>query len=168
MLHYQKYQSPLGSMTLLGDETALKGVWFDGQQHYAAQYDLSQLQPGSTAVLAKTADWLTAYFAGERPDPAAILLKPEVTPFRQRVLQILTKIPYGAKWTYGDISEALQGNSDSKRQLARAVGGAVGHNPISILIPCHRVVGSDGRLVGYAGGIDRKIALLKLESSNLN
>lgn len=157
MLYQKNYQSPLGSLKLLSDETALLGVWFTDQKYFGAGYDLRTARLADTAILHATQQWLTAYFAGQRPAIDTLTLAPEVTAYRQKVLEILCEIPYGQTWTYQDIAEKLGHSSP------RAVGGAVGHNPISIIIPCHRVIGRDGQLTGYAGGMDRKVALLKLE-----
>lgn len=156
----QIYSSPLGPVTLLSDDDVLLGVWFADQQYFGAGYDLASVPVRDTALLRAAVAWLRAYFAGRHPDPRTVPLRPAVTAFRQQVLAILETVPYGATITYREIAAQLPGASTS---AARAVGGAVGHNPISIIIPCHRVVGSDGALTGYAGGIDRKIALLTLE-----
>ncbi|GEO69191.1 methylated-DNA--[protein]-cysteine S-methyltransferase [Levilactobacillus acidifarinae] len=150
--------SPLGNLTLLGDDQALYGLWFADQQHFGADYDLSAIPTGSTAPLNLALDWLSAYFDGQAPAPFDLPLQPEVTDFRARVLQVLTQIPYGQTVTYQQIANQL-----GQPNAVRAVGGAVGHNPLSIMIPCHRVVGRAGDLTGYAGGLDRKIALLTLE-----
>ncbi len=164
MLYTEKYRSPLGGITLLGDAQYLYGLWFDGQKHFGAYYDLTQSQIGHPAPIQQALAWLDQYFAGKNPDANSIPLKPEVTAFRQRVLQVLRTVPYGKTITYKGISDALQTPDSHPKNLARAVGGAVGHNPISIIIPCHRVVGSNGALTGYAGGLAKKIALLKLET----
>lgn len=150
--------SPLGDLTLLGDERALYGLWFTDQRYFGADYDLTTIPTGSTAPLNLALDWLRAYFDGQAPDPFDLPLHPEVTDFRARVLQVLTQIPYGQTVTYHQIATLL-----GQPTASRAIGGAVGHNPLSILIPCHRVVGRQGDLTGYAGGIERKIALLTLE-----
>ncbi|ERL65953.1 methylated-DNA--[protein]-cysteine S-methyltransferase [Schleiferilactobacillus shenzhenensis] len=156
----QVYPSPLGPLTLLSDADAILGLWFADQQHFGAGYDLSSVPVRESTPLRAATAWLGQYFAGERPDPRQVPLHPVVTAFRQRVLAVLETVPYGATITYQEIADRLPGASAA---AARAVGGAVGHNPISIIIPCHRVVGRDGSLTGYAGGINRKIALLTLE-----
>lgn len=150
--------SPLGDLTLLGDERALYGLWFTDQRYFGANYDLTTIPHGQTAPLRLALDWLSAYFANQAPDPFDLPLHPEVTAFRACVLQVLTQIPYGQTITYHQIATQL-----GQPTASRAIGGAVGHNPLSILIPCHRVVGRQGALTGYAGGIERKIALLTLE-----
>lgn len=156
----------LGQITLLGDENYLYGVWFENQQYFGAEYDLAAIKTGETKPLQQATKWLDQYFAGDKPRIDNLPVKPEVTDFRKRVLAILQTIPYGKKVTYKEISDVLQKGEAVPKNLSRAVGGAVGHNPISIIIPCHRVVGSNGSLTGYAGGIDRKIALLQLEAEN--
>ena len=152
------YASPLGPMTMASDGTALTGLWFDDQAHFAAglspDHELLDLP-----VFARTAAWLDAYFRGENPpEPPRIRLRG--TPFQSAVWELLLAIPRGETVTYGQLAHML-GSS------ARAVGGAVGRNPVSILVPCHRVVGAGGALTGYAGGIERKTALLRLENASV-
>lgn len=153
--------SPLGPITLLSDEQALRGLWFADQHYFGAGYDLNQAADQATPVLTAAKRWLTAYFAGQQPASDDLPLAPAVTAFRQRVLRVIASVPYGQTITYQAIAERLD-----QPAAVRAVGGAVGHNPLSIVIPCHRVVGSDGSLTGYAGGLDRKIALLTLEGAD--
>ena len=156
------YASPIGGILILTDATALLGLWLEGQKYYGAGYDLEQAQEGETAVSRRVFTWLDAYFKGKNPAINEIPLAPQVTEFRSKVLTVLQKIPYGQTATYSDILRELQAEY-GKIGSARAVGGAIGHNPISLLIPCHRIVGSDGKLTGYAGGLDKKAFLLKLE-----
>jgi methylated-DNA-[protein]-cysteine S-methyltransferase len=163
MLYRKEYNSTIGKITLLGDESYLYGVWFEGQQHFGAGYKMDEIKTGETKSLQQGTNWLDQYFAGEQPSTNDLPLKPEVTLFRRRVLAILQTIPYGQQISYKTISDLLQTDKTSARNLSRAVGGAVGHNPISIIIPCHRVIGSNGALTGYAGGIERKEFLLQLE-----
>lgn len=157
MLFLTHYASPLGPILLAADETGLTGLWFEGQKYFPSFLGVDY-QEKETPVLTETARWLDVYFSGKDPD---ILppLHPQGSPFRQAVWNILLTIPRGQTMTYGEIARRLGVRS------AQAVGGAVGHNPISILIPCHRVVGSDGSLTGYAGGFDRKTRLLQLEGA---
>lgn len=155
-----RMDTPLGRMTATGDGIALTGLWFDGQAHFP---DLRGTIPDAEQpVFRRTAEWLAAYFAGARPD-VEVPLAPAGTAFRQAVWAILRTVPYGATVTYGAIAAQLAA-SGTARGYAQAVGGAVGHNPISLLIPCHRVVGANGALTGYAGGLARKAQLLALES----
>ena len=125
-------------------------------------------EPGAVdPVTAAAADWLDRYFAGKRPDPSELPLKPEGSPFRQAVWQLLLEIPYGQVTTYGQLAKKMAELMGRQSMSAQAVGGAVGHNLISIIIPCHRVVGTDGSLTGYAGGLEKKIRLLELEGVDL-
>ena len=167
---------PLGAMTIAArtgpgapDGGELIGVWFDGQAHDRAGLPrdavVEPAGPGEPAVLAAARAWLERYFAGEDPG-APPPLAPAGTAFQQRVREQLLAIPRGSTRTYGEISRAIEADT-GRRASARAVGGAVGRNPISVLVPCHRVVGADGAVVGYAGGTDRKIRLLRLEGADL-
>lgn len=154
-----RYFSPLGEVLLAGEGETLTGLWFQGQRYFAATLETGAKE-GEIPVFHMARQWLDAYFAGERP-AAFPDMKPVGSPFQQKVWQALLKIPYGETMTYGQLAAAMGYGPG----YSRAVGGAVSHNPISILIPCHRVVGSGGRLTGYAGGLKRKIALLKLEDA---
>ena len=157
MLFLTHYASPLGPILLAADETVLSGLWFEGQKYFPSFLGVDY-QEKETPVLTETVRWLDVYFSGK--DPGFLPpLHPQGSPFRQTVWDILLTIPRGQTMTYGEIARRLGVHS------AQAVGGAVGHNPISILIPCHRVVGSDGSLTGYAGGLDRKTRLLQLEGA---
>lgn len=167
MLYKASYQSPLGEMSLLSDETYLLGLWFNEQKYFGSAYYLNLAQKDESSPITEAIEWLNQYFRGENPNSQKIKIKPEVTEFRKRVLKILSDIPYGTLITYKEISNLLQINDEKKRNMSQAVGGAVSHNPISIIIPCHRVVGSDGSLTGYAGGLDKKRALLALEQNSL-
>ncbi len=157
MLFLTHYASPLGSILLAADETGLTGLWFEAQKYFPS-FSGVEYQEKETPVLTETVRWLDVYFSGK--DPGFLPpLHPQGSPFRQTVWDILLTIPRGQTITYGEIARRLGVHS------AQAVGGAVGHNPISILIPCHRVVGSDGSLTGYAGGVERKARLLQLEGA---
>ncbi|MCH5462678.1 methylated-DNA--[protein]-cysteine S-methyltransferase [Lactobacillus sp. LC28-10] len=157
------YSSPLGQLILLADSSALLGVWYSDQAHQGAKYDLSTIASGTSPLLQKTARWLDDYFSGHQPAINSLRLAPQTTPFRQQVYQVLTTIPYGETMTYQQITDRLTVINGHQTGSARAVGGAVGHNPISIIIPCHRVIGTDGSLTGYAGGVERKRRLLAFE-----
>lgn len=156
-----------GSITLASNGESLVGLWLPGQKHYAATVVGEMVPDDSLAVFNQTTEWLDRYFAGERPDPAELPLAPLGSPFRQRVWDKLLKIPYGRTRTYGDIAAELAREDGKEKMSAQAVGGAVGHNPISIIIPCHRVVGAGGSLTGYAGGLEKKIFLLTLEGADM-
>ena len=160
MLQKSIYPSPLGEILLAGDEEAVTGLWFTDAK-YAGLGLPPDTPVGKTAAILKAEEWLDIYFSGKEPDflPA---LRPAGSPFRQRVFRLLRQIPRGRTVTYGELARLLDCAS------AQAVGGAVGHNPISILIPCHRVVGADGSLTGYAGGLARKQWLLNLEKADLS
>jgi methylated-DNA-[protein]-cysteine S-methyltransferase len=158
MTYTSTLKTPLGPITAAAENEALTGLWFFNQKFYPSQK--AEWIEKSDYPLFKVLDaWLRDYFSGKNPKPD-FKLDPRGTVFQKRVWKLLLKIPYGKTSTYGAIANQL---GAEKASSARAVGGAVGHNPISILIPCHRVIGSSGKITGYAGGIDKKIALLKLE-----
>ncbi len=163
MNYIYHYNSPLGGMTLASDGEALTGLWFDGQKYFGDTLG-KEFTECSLPVFAETAKWLDIYFSGEVPDftPPISL---NTTPFRKEVCDIMLTIPFGQTMTYGEIANIIAKQRGIARMSAQAVGGAVGHNPISLIIPCHRVVGADGSLTGYAGGIERKTALLRLEKA---
>lgn len=161
MICTKRYDSPLGEILLAGNGEGLTGLWFAGQKYFAQGLP-GDAAPGEDAVLTQTCRWLDRYFAGEDPGPLPPLA-PRGTPFRREVWDILLTIPRGEVLTYGDIAARLAQSRGIAHFSAQAVGGAVGHNPVSILIPCHRVVGRGGSLTGYAGGLWRKEALLALE-----
>ena len=166
MVYTQHYTSPRGGITMASDGAALIGLWFDGQKYFADSVK-GECQEKSLAIFDDTASWLDIYFSGSEPD-----FMPKIningTPFRKSVAEIMLTIPYGKTMTYGEIARKIAEQRGSNKMSAQAVGGAVGHNSISIIIPCHRVVGTNGSLTGYAGGIDRKIQLLKLEHADMS
>lgn len=166
MIYTSKYTSPLGGVLLAADEVGLRGLWFDGQKYFARDLPDERTER-ETPVLSEAKRWLDLYFGGQEPDFLPPL-HPVGTPFRQAVWEILLRIPYGKTVTYGEISKQLAEKMGLERMSAQAVGCAVGHNEISIIIPCHRVVGSNGSLTGYAGGINRKIKLLELERADMS
>ena len=149
------YTSPLGGITLASDGEALTGLWFDGQKYFADTLNAEYAEK-ALPVFDKAEKWLDLYFSGIVPDFTP-KLNPRGTSFRRRVWDVLLTIPYGQTMTYGEIAQKLGCRS------SRAIGGAVGHNPISLIIPCHRVVGAGGSLTGYAGGVDKKRRLLETE-----
>ena len=163
MQYISYYHSPLGKLLLAADQTGITGAWFEDQKYYAHGLDAEHTEK-DTPVLEDTKRWLDLYFSGKEPDFMPPL-HPSGTPFQMEVWDILRQIPYGTTMTYGAIAKEIARRRGLARMSAQAVGGAVGHNPVSILIPCHRVVGSDGSLTGYAGGIERKIKLLALEEA---
>ena len=161
MTFIQYYDSPLGGILLAADEIGLTGLWFDGQKYFARDLPAERIDR-DTPILSEARHWLDIYFTGKEPDFLPTL-HPMGSAFRQSVWEILLRIPYGQTTTYGEIARQLAEKKGLSQMSAQAVGGAVGHNPVSILIPCHRVVGRDGSLTGYAGGLWRKEALLALE-----
>lgn len=161
MQYTATYRSPLGGITLSSDGEHLCGLWFDGGKYFAATL-AAEHRPRELPVFEETRRWLDQYFQGGVPGFTPPLA-PSGSPFRLAVWDILLQIPRGQIATYGELADALARAQGRERMSAQAVGGAVGHNPISLIIPCHRVVGRDGSLTGYAGGIAKKAALLALE-----
>ena len=164
MMFTAHYQSPLGEILLAADEVGLTGLWFDRAKYYAAGL-APQSTERETPPLTEAKRWLDVYFSGKMPDFMPPL-HPIGSDFRQEVWALLLQIPYGQTTTYGALAARLAAKHGTARLSAQAVGGAVGHNPISLIIPCHRVVGASGSLIGYAGGVERKIQLLKLEGTD--
>lgn len=164
MQYITHYTSPLGAITLASNGNAIIGLWFDGQKHDRSIL-ACECQERDIPIFAETVKWLDCYFAGKEPDfmPALAL---DCSTFRREVLETLKRIPYGQIMTYGEIAKEIAKKHGLQKMSAQAVGGAVGWNPISLMIPCHRVVGTSGSLTGYGGGIQRKLALLKLEKVN--
>lgn len=158
-------QSPIGGILLAADETGLTGLWFDREKYYADHLD-PEHEEKDTPILKQAKEWLAIYFSGKEP-PFYAPLHMIGTPFQLSVWKILQKIPYGKTITYGEIAKEIAEQKGIFRMSAQAVGGAVGHNPISIIVPCHRVVGTNGSLTGYAGGIDKKAKLLALENVDI-
>ena len=165
MVYTCHYESPLGGILLAADEAGLTGLWFDGQKYFARDLPAEHTER-NTPLLLKAGRWLDIYFTGREPDFMPPL-HPVGSAFRQSVWEILLQIPYGQTMTYGEIARQLAERQGGVRVSAQAVGGAVGHKEISIIIPCHRVVGTGGSLTGYAGGIDKKIKLLELEHADM-
>ena len=157
------YDSPLGGMTMASDGESLTGLWFDRQRYFGTGMESTGLELQCLPVFDETCRWLDVYFSGEVPEftpPLAL----HGTPFREAVWDILLTIPYGQTMTYGGIAALLAARHGLQRMSAQAVGGAVGHNPIAIIVPCHRVIGAGSSLTGYAAGLDRKHRLLQLEN----
>lgn len=166
MTFIQHYNSPLGGILLAADEIGLTGLWFDGQKYFARDLPAERIDR-DTPILSEARHWLDIYYTGKEPDFLPPL-HPMGSAFRQSVWEILLRIPYGQTTTYGEIARQLAEKKGLSQMSAQAVGGAVGHNEISIIIPCHRVVGTNGSLTGYAGGIDRKVKLLELEHTDVS
>ncbi len=162
MQYTNRYSSPLGSMMLASDGQALTGLWFEGQKYFAYHLGREHTER-ELPVFGQAKQWLGIYFSGKEPG-FQVPLHFTGTAFQNEVWEILCGIPYGRTVTYGGIAKQLAERKGTGRVSARSVGGAVGHNPISILVPCHRVIGANGSLTGYAGGMARKQALLELEN----
>ena len=163
MINSTYYSSPIGEILLVSKDNNLIGAWFEGQKHFLSTIN-EELMENEDEILFKAKSWLSRYFSGEKPAIGELDLAPEGTDFRLEVWDILREIPYGETITYKEIADKIAQKRGIDKMSAQAVGGAVGHNPISVIIPCHRVVGSDGSLTGYAGGLDKKIFLLKHEN----
>ncbi len=165
MQYVCKYRSPLGQITIAGEGEALIGLWFENQKNFGSTLS-GEWEEGTLPVLEQTTEWLDIYFGGGIPD-----FMPEIsffdTPFRIAVWELLMDIPYGNTITYGEIAAVMAEQTGKERMSAQIIGNAVGRNPVSIIVPCHRVIGADGSLVGYAGGIFRKDNLLTLEKSHM-
>lgn len=165
MICTQRYESPLGGILLAADEVGLIGLWFD-RAKYCADGLPAEHTKRETPILTCAKCWMDIYFSGREPDFTPPL-NPAGSAFRRAVWDILLQLPYGTTASYGEIARRLAAQTGTGRVSAQAVGGAVGHNPISVIIPCHRVAGTNGSLTGYAGGIERKIGLLTLERADM-
>ena len=166
MQYIDHYQSPMGGILLAADDVGLTGLWFEGQKYNAYKLDPNHKEK-ALPVFEQAKDWLDIYFSG-REATFTPTLHMMGTNFQISVWEILQDIPYGKTMTYGEIAQRIAKQNGLQRMSAQAIGGAVGHNEISLIIPCHRVVGSNGSLTGYAGGIDKKKKLLSLEQANTN
>lgn len=167
MICFTAYDSPLGVYYLAGEETTLFGVWLHGQRHFSLQELKGNAVCRETALLRQTKVWLDRYFSGERLTPGELPLSPQGTPFQRQIWKALLQIPYGSVTTYGALAKTVGEELGQDRLAPQAVGSAVGRNPLSILIPCHRVVGAKGALTGYAGGVEVKAWLLHHEGVTL-
>ena len=165
MIYTGEYASPLGTITIACDDAAIIGLWFNGQKHFGNILP-KQTEQKEHPLLADARRWLDIYFSGREPDFLPPL-RYDSTPFRKQVCEIMLTIPYGKTMTYGEIAAEIAKRQNLPKMSAQAVGGAVGHNPISLMIPCHRVVGTNGSLTGYGGGIARKVKLLELERTDM-
>lgn len=168
MIYTTHYKSPIGEILLASDGDSLIGLWLENQKYFLATIKEETIDKPDLKVFIQTQLWLEHYFQGEKLSIKDLPLAPRGTPFRQEVWQILCEIPYGEVITYGEVAKKMAERHHKQTMSAQAIGGAVGHNPISIIIPCHRVVGTNGNLTGYAGGIDKKIKLLELEGVDMH
>lgn len=165
MQYTSRYASPLGSILLAADDIGLVGLWFEGQKYFANGLEKTH-EEKELPLFAKVKRWLDIYFSGQQPQ-FTVPLHFIGTAFQKEVWELLCTIPYGQTTTYGAIAKQLAAKRGLPHMSAQAVGGAVGHNKISIIVPCHRVVGKNGSLTGYAGGIDKKAELLRLEKTDM-
>lgn len=163
--YYYHYQSPIGRLTLASNEQSIVGLWMDQQRYYMDILEGQECREEETAVICQAEKWLDQYFRQEKPALEELPIEWIGSDFRKQVWQLLAEIPYGETVTYGDIARQIARQRGVEQMSAQAVGGAVGRNPISIIIPCHRVVGSGGSLTGYSGGIRTKLRLLELEGA---
>ena len=178
IVYTSQFNSPLGTITVACDDEAIIGLWFNGQRHFGNILPSKTVEIGENefrtltvggkarALLEEARRWLDVYFSGQEPDFLPPL-RYDSTPFRKAVCDLMLTIPYGKTMTYGEIADMIATERGVEKMSAQAVGGAVGHNPISLMIPCHRVVGTNGSLTGYGGGIARKAKLLKLENADM-
>jgi methylated-DNA-[protein]-cysteine S-methyltransferase len=168
MYYSTTYPSPVGIITLACNGGSLAGLWMEGQKYHSGTIPEEMAEDNNMPVFAAAKKWLDQYFAGRKPAISELPLAPAGGKFRPGVWSIFCTIPYGKVITYGDIAKKMAVKMKKENMSSQAVGGAVGHNPISIIIPCHRVVGSNGSLTGYAGGIGKKIKLLELEGVDMS
>ncbi len=170
MYYSTTYPCALGIITLACDSDGknLVGLWTEGQKYHGGTIPEELIPKDDLQIFTAAKKWLDRYFAGEKPAISELPLAPTGGEFRQGVWSILREIPYGEVITYGEIAKKMAAKTGKERMSSQAVGGAVGHNPISIIIPCHRVVGSNGSLTGFAGGVQKKIELLELEGVDMS
>ena len=163
MSFYTEYRTPIiGTLTLASDGKGLCGCWFDNDRYFGCGVVDAVERRDDLPVFDLARDWLDRYFAGEAPNPRELPLAARATPFQMRVREAMLDIPYGQTTTYGAIANRIA-DETGRRQSARAVGGAVGHNPLCLIVPCHRVMGANGSLTGFGGGLDTKVKLLEHE-----
>jgi methylated-DNA-[protein]-cysteine S-methyltransferase len=168
MFYSSEYSSPVGRIFLASNGESLVGLWIEGQKYFCNTVTEDMTEKSGLPVFTASKKWLDRYFSGSNPPIFGLAITPCGTMFRKAVWNALCKIPYGKVTTYGNIAKVVAARINRPGMSAQAVGGAVGHNPVSIIIPCHRVVGSNGSLTGYAGGIDKKIKLLELEGVDMS
>ncbi|MBR2459899.1 MAG: methylated-DNA--[Clostridia bacterium] len=165
MYYYGFYHSPLGRLTVASDEECIIGLGIEGQRFYMDVLQGHRCEEKETGAIILAKAWLDRYFDGKKPEISGLPIRFIGSDFRVEVWKMLTEIPYGKVVTYGELAEKVAENRGVKFMSAQAVGGAVGRNPVSIIVPCHRVVGANGSLTGYSGGLDAKMKLLELEGA---
>ena len=166
MIYSTQYKSPIGNLLLASDGKNLIGLWIEKQKYFAGNITEKMIKNETLPIFIKTKKWLDGYFDNKNPKISNLALKPQGTEFRKIVWNLLCEIPYGQTTTYGEIAKHVAKRLGKEKMSSRAVGSAIGHNPISIIIPCHRVIGANGKITGYAGGVKKKIKLLKHENKN--
>ena len=164
MVYKTYYDSPVGKLFIASDGENIIGLCIEGQKYYLDKIEKESILKNDLEIFDKTRKWLDSYFKQEKPEISGLSLAPEGNTFRQYIWKLLCEIPYGETTTYGVLAQKVAKKLNKPAMSAQAVGNAVGHNPISIIIPCHRVVGKNGSLTGYAGGIEKKIKLLEIEN----
>ena len=165
MLYAMDYFAPIGNLKIVSDEKNIVGLWIQGKKYFEGTICYEEISRQIVPILDQAKHWLDRYFAGQKLLPKELPLKPKGSEFRQFVWEILCQIPYGKVTTYREIAKEMAQKLHKEKMSAQAIGGAVGHNPISIIIPCHRVIGANGNLTGYAGGMELKKKLLDFEQS---
>jgi methylated-DNA-[protein]-cysteine S-methyltransferase len=168
MIYSTHYSSPVGSILLACNGESLVGLWLEGQKYFGNTVTEPMVENVDLPIFDATKNWLDQYFEGKKPTISELPLAPNGGEFRTAVWNILREIPYGEVITYGDIAKVMATRMNKTSMSSQAVGGAVGRNPISIIIPCHRVIGANGSLTGYSGGLDTKIKLLQHEGVDMH
>lgn len=168
MYYKANYKSPIGDMTMVSDGQSLNALWFEGQKYYGTSVGENLKEDSNLKVFELAKNWLDRYFDFQKPEISELSLTPIGSDFRREVWDVLCEIPYGQVVTYGEIAQKIAKKRGITKMSARAIGNAIGHNPVSIIIPCHRVIGSNGKLTGYAAGLGTKIKLLKHENVDLD
>ena len=167
IFYYYIYNSPVGKLTIASNEKNVVGLWLDGQKYYMEVLEDKEYQEKETEVIKLAEKWLDKYFNNEKPEIDELPIEFIGSDFRKQIWKILSKIPYGKVITYGDIAKQIAKRKGIRTMSAQAVGGAIAHNPISVIVPCHRVVGANGSLTGYSGGVKVKIKLLEFEGVDI-
>lgn len=163
MIYFSNYSSPIGQLMLASDGENLVGLWVEGQKYFGGKTKENFVEKQNLKIFFETKKWLDEYFLGKNPGIKSLSLAPKGSDFQRKIWEFLREVPYGKTTTYKEIAKKVAAWMKRERMSGQAVGGAIGRNPISIIIPCHRIVGADGNLTGYASGLKNKVQLLKLE-----